>query len=487
MKHHVLHVAVLNGLAQAAGFGKAVLIAYYFGVGAILDGYYLAQAFPTALIGIAAGCIQTGFLPAYAACISGGDHGRGARLLGRALLLAACVGLAVSTLMSLAAPQIIGLLGTGSNTSEGVVHAVTALRLLAFILLLNMLADCLSLALNAHGKFVLAATAPIANVAVASLVLLLAPTWGLHNLIVGTLAGVSIQLLITIVGSRLAGIRPSFARVPGEHLRFEGGASILPGQLFFHLSSLVPVAFAIRLGEGSVTVLAFAMRLNGAVTQVAVIAVSTVLLPYFANALAAGRPDIVLNGLRASALPIALLGLVVTAWVVFAGPAFIAIAFERGAFDAQSTALVATAWVWLAIGLAPLLWGTALAKALQAKQLGSTLSAIAFMSLVTQIVVCSVAWTLDSIDLLAFAISTASLVAAIGCTAAVRRHFATDGAAIASLRYTVVPFSAALVFAISLSPHLLAFREAWQAGIAIAIAVTAASAAVLVKSRRAAG
>lgn len=487
MRRHVVLVAILNGLGQVAALGKSVLIAYFFGIGAVLDGYYLAQALPATLSGIAVGYFQTGFLPVYSTCLATGDTAKAARMLGRALMLAATVGLVVSVGVSIAAPHLVALLAAGRNPSEGLGHAATALQALAFLTLLNMVVDCLSLSLNAHGKFALAAAAPIANVATATLILLLAPEWGLHNLILGTLAGMAIQLLVTVVGAKHAGIDATFSGLAGERIPFEGGIAILPGLLFSNLSVFIPVAFAIRLGEGSVAALSFATRLNGAITQVAVIATSTVLLPHFANALAAGRPAIVSDSLRAAALPIALLGIVVTSWVLFTGSTLITIAFERGAFGPQSTALVAGVWVWLAVGLAPALWSTALAKALQAKQLGTTLSAIALLSMVTQAVGCAIGWALDSVNVLAFATSASYLVAALGCTVSFRSHFSEACAATQRLRYTVAPFAAATAIALLVSPNMPAFRESWPAGFAAAVAATALGGVILFRIRRAAG
>ena len=63
MRRDGLNVLVCDGVVQALGFIKLLLIARMFGVGTDLDGYYLALALPAVVQGFVSGAVQTGFLP----------------------------------------------------------------------------------------------------------------------------------------------------------------------------------------------------------------------------------------------------------------------------------------------------------------------------------------------------------------------------------------------------------------------------------------
>src|SRR5580704_14343252 len=58
-------VVIFGLILQVAGFVKLLVIADYFGAGPLLDAYYLGLVIPTFLASVAAGILQTAFVPAY--------------------------------------------------------------------------------------------------------------------------------------------------------------------------------------------------------------------------------------------------------------------------------------------------------------------------------------------------------------------------------------------------------------------------------------
>lgn len=425
MNRDIFNVLVWASIAQVAGFGKAVLITYFFGVGPLLDGYYLAQTIPAMLAGIVIGVFQTGFTPLYSAHLVRGAHDDAAALLGSSLTLAAGVCVAVSVVVSALAPMLITAL-VGGASGAAMVPGITALRALAFLLLLNALVDCLGLALNAHHRYGAAAAAPIVNAAVASAILLAVPQWGLLNLIVGTLVGALCQLAVVLAAAHRASIRVVWGRHTELRLALRSGVAILPGLGFSNLALLVPSAFAARIGDGAVAALAIANRLHGALTQVLAIALSTVLLPHFARAIARGDGARVAADLRNGFPAVAALGAVAAIWVAVAGPGVVALIFERGAFDATATLAVARAWLWLTAGLIPTVWGIALAKALQALQLGVLLSRISGLALLVLLGICAVGVAQRELAVIAAAIGLSALVAASACASAAGPYLASE-------------------------------------------------------------
>lgn len=414
MRRDIARVVALSALVQVAAFCKSVLIAYYFGVGAELDGYYLAQAAPALLAGIVAGFLQTGFLTSYAGHVSRGESDDAAALLSRMLLVVTVFGFAISATLALLSPTIIELTApSASNEVRSV--AIHALTILSFLLVLNALADSMSLALNAHGAFTAAALAPAINIAAASVLLVTFPSWGIDNLIWGTLGGLAIQVLIVVLELRRRQIRFGSPVKANLGPSIAAGARILPGLVFANLSIFVPPLLAARLGDGAVSAFSIAMRLHGAVTQIFVVALSTVLLPHFSLAVARGDLGFIAKQLR-TGFPLALLGSALAlSWVWLSGSDFVALLFQRGAFDGSATVVVSSAWFWLAAGLFPVIWGTILAKVLQALQLGAILSRLSLWGLV---LVSTLGWTLSAgmdLDGLALAISLAFVATAAGC------------------------------------------------------------------------
>jgi putative peptidoglycan lipid II flippase len=374
----------LATVAQLAAFGKSILVAYYFGIGTDVDGYYLAQLIPMTLAGIVTGFLQTGFLTVYTGQLATDRIDAAAALLGRTLQAVAVTGLAFSLIIAVTAPWLLQLLAPGAAPAARDA-AVFSLRALAFLLVLNALADCLGLALNAHRSFGLAALAPTANAFVASVLLMSAPDWGLANLVAGTLLGVIAQLLLVAYGMRLKHIKIAWSLDSEWREVLRVGSSIIPGLVFANASAAVPTLVAASLGEGVVAAFSVALRLHGAATQAFTIALSTVLLPHFA--LAIGRADdrFIRNWLASAFFPTSIVAFAAVLWVGLEGHSFVSIVYQRGAFDASASHMVAVSWFFLTLGLFPSAWGVSIAKVLQALRLGGIMSGIALLVLLMTI------------------------------------------------------------------------------------------------------
>ncbi len=425
MIRDISRTMVASVLAQAAGVGKSVLIAYYFGLSAELDGYYLAQAIPVTLAAILVGFVQTGFIPRYSAALAQDRAEDASRLAGSMLSLLGGVSLALSVLLAAAASLIVPTItarGTGIDEA-----ALVSLRVLAFLVLLNGLADAYALLLNAHSRFAAPALAPAANALVATALLAAVPHWGLANLLAGTIAGLLVQTAILWWIGRHAGITIHWRRSGELREAMQAGRSFMPALLFSNLTLLVPTAAASHLGEGAVAALSMAMRFHLAATHAAAIAVSSVLLPRFASALALRRPGDVKAMLRGG-FPFAIaIGIGCVVWIGVAGPEFVRLLLQRGAFDEKAAALVSTSWLWLSIAVFPSVWGTALAKALQAMQLGRQLSALALFGMLAASVTAVAASATGSFVLLSSALPSALVATTIGCAWCVNRALGRGG------------------------------------------------------------
>lgn len=367
----LIRVALLTAFAQSVGFLKTLLVAYYFGVGAELDGYYLALVVPALLAGMVGGALQTGFFPVHARLRAGGRIEEARNLQSALLWLLLLIGLAVSSIVAAAADGITVLVAEGA--SDRVISATSlSLKVVAFAFVLNALADYLGFVLAAYSRFALAAVAPTLNALTGGLFLYAWPQLGLYNLVWGTLLGILVQLVLLISGLRKADVQivapwrlsAGWAARIGETAKL--GAWILPGVFFANVSVALPQVMAAEFGEGAVSAFGYANRLHGAMVQVLVMSLSTVLLARFSEQIASGNEKELAKSLGRG-FPLALgIGLLVPIWVWGAGPDVLRLLFEHGQFDAVAVAHVYELWFWLALGFFPVVWGIILAKGFQA-------------------------------------------------------------------------------------------------------------------------
>ena len=368
-------VVALGVLLQFAGFARLLIIARYFGAGALLDGYYLALVIPTFLTSVSSGLLQAALVPAYVTARTCGDTGTARSLANATLtwialglgvvaaLLDVTRGLAEHTVASGASPETRAALGT-------------AFALLVWSAPVNAVADAVALLLNAEGRFGVAASAPLANVAVSTVVLI---AWGnatIDALVWSLLAGLIVQTLMVLVAARAAGLRlrPQIAfpaALPGLW-----GTVAVPAFASTVIGNLAPALVQIvsaRAGTGAISAMGYASRLHNSLVQAVVMSISLVLLPRFSRLIAESRKAelrATLERLFAAALVFAAAAVVL---VAAGGEPAIQTLLQRGHFTAADTRLVAQVWLVLTAGLFSLTWFNFLYRLIQARQLAWTM------------------------------------------------------------------------------------------------------------------
>jgi putative peptidoglycan lipid II flippase len=375
-------VVVFGVILQLAGFAKVLVIAKYFGTGALLDAYYLGLVIPTFVVSVSTGILQTSLVPAYVsakACAAD----ESAHTLGNFALTWSLLCLAtVAALLILTRGVALSLLASDASP-ETRAQLRMALVPLMFMAPINGLADCGALLLNAEGKFAAAAGAPLLNVVVGVGVLIACQDLGVYALIWSLLAGLAVQAIVVLIAIRRAGIslRPRF--VAPIALSRALGAVALPVLLSNVLGNLVPgfiQMVSVRAGVGAVSAMGYASRLHNSLVQAVVLSVSVVLLPHFARLTAEGRTAelrLTLERVFAATL-LFFAGAVV--FVAASGQRVIGVLLLRGNFTAADAAQVAHVWLALTAGLLGATWGIFLARLFQAQRQPWVIAALAGVS-----------------------------------------------------------------------------------------------------------
>ncbi len=385
MRRDTINVVICGLLAQIVGFVKLLLIAHHFGLSADLDGYYLALAIPSVVQGFTTGAVQTGFVPIYISLLSCGER-NGARSLAAAVFCRLFFFLLFLSLTLSFASEPLILWLTPSSSYAVQQAAVASFSILAFSALLNGLIDYFSLLLNAHHRYVVAAIGPAINAAVSSLVLFTWPEWGVDNLVWGLVAGMLMQLVISLTAFSKAGIGLGLFPFTWQHTSlkrvYQLTVPILLGMALANANNMIIQFFSATTGDGGVSTLGYASRLHGVFLQVVIMGISTVLLPNFATLVAADQRKqihaVLQNALRLSLL----ISIIMILAIGTMGTDIITLLLQRGRFDQQATESVAFIWLIYTLGLFPIAWGIFIAKYFQAVQKPWVITRLAVLSFI---------------------------------------------------------------------------------------------------------
>lgn len=360
---------VLLGIAvQIAAFLRTAIIAATLGASLDVDAYNLGLIAPSFISTVIGSWLQVSFIGRYTSLVTTGETRLAAAYRGRMLVLMLVLALAFASLCFLLPEHIMALFLPNGQPAM-IAAATAALRLSGLILVPIILGDFIALILNSHGRFFAAALAPLVNALVSVLGLLLWPSSDLSALVWTLLLGSLAQCAVVLAAVlKLRLYFPVERGIARDEVRttLMLALPLLPATMLANSTAAIIQFRAADLGEGAVAIYGYASRLHGALAQVLVIGLSTVLLPHFAALWSRGENAEVVILFRRLARCTILVVAYLTAGIFLMGETATKILFERGAFDAQQSQQVAWLWTLLSLSLFPAAFGTFIAKFCQA-------------------------------------------------------------------------------------------------------------------------
>jgi putative peptidoglycan lipid II flippase len=341
--------------SRVLGFVRDIMIAASLGAGPVAEAFLVAFSLPNMFRRFfAEGAFNMAFVPMFSKKLEAGeDAGSFARdaFSGLAGLL-----ILFTLLAQLAMPALVLAMASGFTEDNRFDLAVVYGRIAFPYILFISLAALLSGVLNATGRFIAAAAAPVLlnMMLIAALTLAGRMGWSAGDALVWTVpfAGIAQLALVWIAAAR-AGFRliPRRPRLTPELRRLAviaAPAALAGGVVQVNLLVGRQVA---SFFDGAVAWLNYADRLYQLPLGVVGIAIGVVLLPELSRNLAAGETATGRNALnRAAEFALVLTLPAAAAFVAIPGP-LVSVLFERGAFEAADSAATAQALAIYALGL----------------------------------------------------------------------------------------------------------------------------------------
>ena len=256
-------------VSRVLGLVRNFVYAHYFGQTMQADAYTAALKIPNALRNLLGeGAVSASFVPVYAAALERGDE-KGAKALANALLGVLLAGVAVLTLVGIAASPLLTSLLT--DFEGGKAELTTRLMRVLFPMtgLMVLSGWCLGVQ-NAHRRFFMA-YASGAVWSVVQIVLLLVAGPGAPDLTTlvwwlswATLAGSAVQIAAQLpqVLRLMESIRPSLdTSAPGLRETIANFVPVVGALGLFQISSFIDTRVASLLREGSLANLNYANQI----------------------------------------------------------------------------------------------------------------------------------------------------------------------------------------------------------------------------------
>lgn len=341
-----LLVAGLTGISTLLGFGRDVVIAAVYGAGPELDAYFVALGLANILLGLFGTSLTRASTPVLAREADGEERCGGHRTFDVVLTLSVVVIGVLSVLLGLAAAPIAQVLapGLGPEASDTLVLLT---RIVLVTTVLVAATDLLVSLAQAHGVFRWGALQGVPfNLVMIAAAGFFGPRYGIVALAVGFVVGSLARLALQV----WAATRHRWPLRPRWDLNSPGvreiGALLPPlvvGQAVLNVNTLVDRAVASTVGDGAVTAIFLGWRL---VNLPEMLVVAALVAPLYPAMGAAAQDPARLRHLVGRGLTVVLTLLTPVAVVLLvASEEAVALAFGRGAFDADAVRLTALAVV----------------------------------------------------------------------------------------------------------------------------------------------
>ena len=351
--------SIATAASRVAGLAREVVAAGYYGISGPMSAFTIAFQVPNLIRALFAdAALQPAFVPVFTELLGKKAYKEAFRLASTMLLLVTMALGAITALFVLLAPVIMPLFAPGFE-GEILDLTVTLSQVLFPILVLLGISGIVVGILNSYDRFGAFAISPLFwNLTIILVLVVLEPMFHgqdkIYAYAIGILIGTLVQLLIPAWDLRHTPYRFSFSfdwRNPKVRrvLVLMLPVTISLGLINFNL--LINSFFGSLVSDQAPAAIDKAFRIYQLPQGIFSVAIATVLFPTLARFANAGEIDnlraTMANGMRQILFVLVPAG----AAILALSDPMIRLIYQRGAFDAHETAVVATALFWFAFSL----------------------------------------------------------------------------------------------------------------------------------------
>lgn len=338
-------VSAATLLVSIAHLTRELAVAREFGRTEAVDAFLIAFLLPSFAINVVGGALGGAFIPAYVGLRENQGREAANALLQTLSTMVAGALILVAGLLALCGHRLVPFLGSGFSP-ETLELTVQLLRLLVPVMVLLGVSRLWAAALNAQGSFLMVALAPIFTPLLSFLsVLLLSDSLGISALAYGVVGGSLIEVVLLGILLRAHGlpVGPRWRR--GDVVLHGVGPQVLLlmfASALLNSTTAVDQAMAAMLAPGSVAALGYGEKLPRLLMNLGAMSLGTAAMPFLSEMVARRDFAAVRHTLKHFARLVLLVSVPVISVLALGSGVIVRLIFQRGAFSAADTAVVAS-------------------------------------------------------------------------------------------------------------------------------------------------
>jgi putative peptidoglycan lipid II flippase len=351
LKKTALIITIISLICKLFGFGREIVLAYFFGTSFIVDAYLMASSIPGILFGWITS-LSVSFIPIYTDIREKQGVEKSKQFTNNILSIVFVTAIICVFIGLILNRQIVSITASGF---KGEVFELTShyLKISLWTILFIAPIQILTAYLNCNNGFI---QSSISTLVVSSTQLLTIFIAGLFNnliLIYGVLISNIIHFIVVYIYSHKKNFRlkPKVEFTPEIKQALIIVVPIFISSMINQINVFVDKSFASNLNEGSIAALNYGAIMRGFIFSMFSIAITTMIYPMLSQATAEGNmtklKDIFSKGTNITLI----LFIPITIGAILLAEPAIFFAFERGEFGSSSTMMTTSAFIMYSISL----------------------------------------------------------------------------------------------------------------------------------------
>ncbi|MBO3443033.1 murein biosynthesis integral membrane protein MurJ [Clostridium sp. CCUG 7971] len=348
-----LWIMVATMISKMLGFFREVALAGFYGTGTYSDVFVLTLNIPGLIIAVVGSAIATIYVPIYIDTREKLGEEEALKFTNNMLNIVAVLSIVIAILGLLFTEEFISVFAGGFE-GEKFTLAVNFTKIMIVGVIFLSISKILSTFLQVNESFTVPSLIGIPyNIFIISAIAISTKTNPIV-MAIGALLGMASQMLFQLPFAIKRGYKyKSYLNIKDKNIK-NAMILMLPmliGVAIGQINTTVDKALASGLGDGPLSALNYASKLNDFVMALFVTSIVTVIYPKLAKMTSSENKDNFISTIVKSSNFIVLLVLPITVGAIVLAEPIVRILFQRKAFDAESTYMTYTALRFYSLGL----------------------------------------------------------------------------------------------------------------------------------------
>lgn len=345
---------VVTMLSKVLGLGRELVLGYFYGTSAYSDVYIVSMNIPLVVFASIGAALGTTFIPLYQEILNERGEERALKFSNNIMSIVIILSVLLGILGYIFAEPLVKLFAM-HYTGEKLILAVKFARIMIGGVVFIGLSSLMSSYLQIQGNFTIPGMVGFPNnIIIIISIILSGITQNIYILAIGSLIGMVSQFLFQVP----VAIKKGYKFSPTINLKDEYLKKmlwlvmpVLIGVAANQVNTMVDRSLASGLGDGVITALNNANRLNGFVMGLFIATLGAVIYPTLSKLSSENNKERFAESVANSVNCVSLLVIPASVGAIVLATPVVRILFERGAFNDRSTVLTATALVFYSVGM----------------------------------------------------------------------------------------------------------------------------------------